>query len=356
MLIIIHYNSNYCLLGESDDPVAIEVSSVTSAVATATDTSSAGDTISIIESSVEEPEEEGSNEPPEFTDSTTTSIITSLTPIATSLPASSTAVTQNSQNSSLSSQLPSDIAMDKVHKPVQPDGIAFPSRMFGTAKRSFQSSWFHIFPWLEYSVERDSVYCFPCRFFGVNPDSLLTVTGYSDWKHSKGKRGTLTIHDSSQKHKAAVLTWKDFQSTLHNDTSIANQLEKGRQKVIKENRQYVMHLLEVLLCCAQQGIPLRGHREVSHDDNDDGDNTINIGNFRSFVKLHSRHIDLLRNKLTSGAKNATLLSHDYQNSMLSVLAQSVLEYIINEVRAARYYTIRVDETKDISKEQLTLIL
>ena len=72
MLIIIHYNSNYCLLGESDDPVAIEVSSVTSAVTIATDTSSAGDTISIIESSVEEPEENGSNEPPEFTDSTTT--------------------------------------------------------------------------------------------------------------------------------------------------------------------------------------------------------------------------------------------------------------------------------------------
>ena len=106
-----------------------------------------------------------------------------------------------------------------------------------------------------------------------------------------------------------------------------------------------MHLLEVLLCCAQQGIPLRGHREVSHDDNDDGDNTINIGNFRSFVKLHSCHIDLLSNKLTSGPKNATLLSHDYQNSMLSVLAQSVLEYIINEVRAARYYTIIVDETR-----------
>ena len=105
------------------------------------------------------------------------------------------------------------------------------------------------------------VKCFPCHFFGVNADSLLTVTGYSDWKHSKGKRGTLTIHDSSQKHKVAVLTWRDFQSTLHNDTSIANQLEKGRHKVIKENRQYVVHLLEVLLCCAQQGIPLRGHHE-----------------------------------------------------------------------------------------------
>ena len=43
--------------------------------------------------------------------------------------------------------------------------------------------------------------------------------------------------------------------------------------------------------------------------------------------------------------------------MLSVLAQSVLDYIVNEVRIAHYYTIIVDETKDVSKkEQLTLIL
>lgn len=43
--------------------------------------------------------------------------------------------------------------------------------------------------------------------------------------------------------------------------------------------------------------------------------------------------------------------------MLSVLAGSVLDDIIKEVRVARYYTILVDETKDISKkEQLTLIL
>ena len=43
--------------------------------------------------------------------------------------------------------------------------------------------------------------------------------------------------------------------------------------------------------------------------------------------------------------------------MLSVLAGTILDDIIKEVRVARYYTILVDGTKDISKkEQLTLIL
>ena len=194
------------------------------------------------------------------------------------------------------------------------------------------------------------MFCFPCRFFGINPDSVA-VTGYSDWKHGRGTRGTLTIHDVSHKHREAVLSWKEFQSTLQNDSSIANQLEKGRVTVIQDNRQYVRHLLEVILCCAQQGLPLRGHREVEHND------SINFGNFLSILKLTSRHNEFLCLKMTSGPRNATLLGHDYQNRMVSVLAQSVLDDIINEVRVAQYYTILVDETKDISrKEQLTLIL
>ena len=286
------------------------------------------------------------------------STASSTGPVLVSTSASSSCLSSSSHlpsSSNLpSSSVPSDIAKHKADKPVQPEGIIYPSRMFGSTKRSFQSSWYTLYPWLEYSVQNDSVYCFPCRFFEVNPDSVLAVTGFSDWKHGRGKRGTLTIHEASNKHRAAVLSWKDFLSTLQNDTSIANQLERGRGRTIQENRQYVTYLLEVILCCAQQGLPLRGHREVEHHDDD---TAINMGNFRNILKLTSRHIDLLHHKLTSGPRNATLIGHDYQNSMLSLLAQSVLESIINEVRVARYYTILVDETKDISKkEQLTLIL
>uniref|UniRef100_A0A1X7V0P6 TTF-type domain-containing protein n=1 Tax=Amphimedon queenslandica TaxID=400682 RepID=A0A1X7V0P6_AMPQE len=224
--------------------------------------------------------------------------------------------------------------------------------MYGSVKRSFQERWYHLFPWLEYSIERDCVYCFPCRFFGVNTDRCLSYQGYSDWKHALGKIGTLTTHDSSVKHKEATLTWKQYQSTIAHDTSIANQLERGRLKTIQENREYVKYILEVILLCAQQGIALRGHREVN-----DSEKSTNIGNFLSLVQLHSRHIDLLRERLETGPKNASLLGHHYQNSMLSVLAESVLEYIISEVKSARYYTIIVDETKDVSKkEQLTLVL
>ena len=201
-------------------------------------------------------------------------------------------------------------------------------------------------------MERDCVFCFPCRFFGSNDDRRLCHGGFSDWKHAKGKRGVLTIHDSSQKHKEAVISWRDYQSTITTDSSIANQLLSSRREQIKENRQYVLHLMEALLYCAQQGIALRGHREV-----EDSETAINVGNYRSLINLQSRHIDMLRHRLERGPRNASLLGHEYQNAMLKVLADSVLESIVEEVKAARYFTIIVDETKDVSKkEQMTFVL
>ena len=139
--------------------------------------------------------------------------------------------------------------------------MMYPIHTSGTDKRSFQPSWYRSYPWIEYSVERDSVYCFPCRFFGSNHDKRLCYTGYSDWKHAMGKRGTLTIHDTFCKHREAVLSWKDYQSTVVNNSSVANQLISTRQKQISENQQYGLHLMEALLYCGQQGIPLRGHRD-----------------------------------------------------------------------------------------------
>ena len=192
--------------------------------------------------------------------------------------------------------------------------------LFLLVSRSFSPVWYHHFPWLEYSIESNSMYCFPCRFFGVNYDPGLTATGYSDWKHARGKRGTLDTHNSSKKPKDALLSW----CARDNDTCIVNQPERGRVNTIKENRQYVIYLMEVILCCAQQGIALRGHREA-----DDEDGSIKTANFLNFLKLHSHHIQFR----SSAPKNVTLLSPQCQNDMLSVLGNSVLDI---EVRVARY--------------------
>ena len=137
--------------------------------------------------------------------------------------------------------------------------------------------------------------------------------------------------------------------SVNHYSSVANQLVSVRRKQVDENRQYVRYLMEALLYCGQQGIAIRGHGEL-----EEAESSINVGNYLNLLKLQSCHTEVLRKRLESGPKNASLLGHDYQNSMIQVLAESVLDYIRDEVRAARYYTILIDETKDISKkEQMT---
>ena len=249
---------------------------------------------------------------------------------------------------------PSDIAQDKSQSPKQPAGMTFPNRFYGNSKRCFQAKWYTDYPWVEYSVERDAVFCFPCRYFGVSADKALTYVGFRDWKHARGKNGTLTIHDSAcSKHHDAVLSWKAYQSTVSNTSSVAVHLDRGRTRIIEENRAYVKAILECILYCCQQGSPLRGHRKTI----DTEDSSINTGNFRSLVVLQSRSNDILRKRLTSGPKNASWLGHDMQNSLIALLADAVRKMMHTKISGARYFTLIADETKNISKsEQLSVVL
>ena len=267
-----------------------------------------------------------------------------------SISGSSTSVISLRRSASVESsdsECTADIAKDKSDLPVQPC-VDFPGREYGSSgSRSFQRSWYGEFPWIEYSVERDAAFCFPCRFFGVGTDKTFTSKGFRDWKHAKGKGGTLTYHDRQcSTHKQAVLCWKQYKSVVASDTSILAQLDRQGKKTIKDNRQYVKCLMECLLYCAQQGIALRGHLETNLEDG-----SVNVGNFRSLMVLQSRHDDAVRKRLREGPRNASWLGHDMQNELISAMAQWVLCKIIAEVKSARYFTIIADETKDVSKSE-----
>ena len=82
--------------------------------------------------------------------------------------------------------------------PKQPALPQFPSKCFGSTKRSFSTYFYKNYPWLEYSVRKDSVYCFACRHFQT--ESCVEETfrkGMSDWKKLSSK---LEKHGKSQAH------------------------------------------------------------------------------------------------------------------------------------------------------------
>ena len=93
-----------------------------------------------------------------------------------------------------SQQPPSDLASGRNEKPVQPSPLTvrFPPTLVGSKRRYFNPDWFKTYSWLEYSVERDATFCFPCRHFGSKSGragDTFTNEGFRDWKHATGKEG-----------------------------------------------------------------------------------------------------------------------------------------------------------------------
>lgn len=224
-------------------------------------------------------------------------------------------------------QAPSDIASGVLEAPKQPR-VKFPSRSFGTGRqRSFNSDWYKSHPWLEYSVERDAAFCYPCRLFksagSSQSEDAFTKTGFRNWKHAMGSTGIISIHAKCTTHRQAMACWNEYSINTKEHTTVAHRLDSARQKVVETNRHYIKTAAEVLLICAKQDLPLRGHREYSESKNQ--------GNFREILTLVANHDAVVREKLQDGPHNAMYTSPEIQNTLLEIMGASVRDKICNAV-------------------------
>ena len=181
------------------------------------------------------------------------------------------------------SGIPDDISLSPLLPAVQPNG-PFPKRIYSGKLRSFNSSWYKEYPWIEYSKSKDVIYCYPCRHFTIttgNAEKAFTEVGFHDWKHACGKQGVLVNHNKCIVHKNAMVAWEDYKRNIACGTSVANQLVVGRELQIKNNRHYLISVAQVLLLCSHQEIALRGHCESEDSDN--------RGNFLELLHLLGKH-------------------------------------------------------------------
>ena len=108
-----------------------------------------------------------------------------------------------------------------------------------------------------------------------------------------------------------------------------------------------MSIIEVLLLCSKQEIALRGHDEC--------DTSLNKGNFREILNHVASHDFVVEERLSHGPRNAKYTSPTIQNNILSIMSTLVRRRICASVKKSGFYSIMVDETKDLSKqEQLSI--
>ena len=209
-----------------------------------------------------------------------------------------------------------DIASNSQENPAQPVNVTFPTTSIGNRGRSFNPRWYEKYQWLEYSVSKDAIFCYPCRFFALGSgraEDTFTTIGYKDWKHATGKNGALIKHDSSITHQAAMSSWCAYKANVQSGTSVVTMLDDVRREQIDKNRYYLKAVIDVLLYCAKQEIALRGHRESLSAQSS------NRGKFLELMELLAKYDSVIHDRLNNGPKNAQYMSHGIQNELLGII-------------------------------------
>lgn len=246
--------------------------------------------------------------------------------------------------------------------PCQPgiDGkhFIFPKNEHG---QSFLSKWYEKktksnFPckrnWLVYSPNSNKMFCFPCFLF-----RSVSQHNYQWSDPSKGvsnfRKGLEKIvkHEKSDEHKTAEREYLILRTRINNDSTIVHNLIQAERNKKEHNRNVLKRLIDLSLFLAKNGLPFRGHREkFSHE-------TPNQGLFVELVKLISKYDAVLAKHLAESNRNETYLSCMIQNDIIKSMAHETVQLILYEIKLAKYFTIIVDSTIDINKnDQFSLSL
>lgn len=234
--------------------------------------------------------------------------------------------------------------LTKNFGPYQPTDCKFPK----VNGRIFRVEWYSLYNWLEYSVIKDSAYCFYCRCFpptNKNAESSFTLIGFKSWQRANK---SFSNHQNSSSHKESCVKLAGFYSSKKVGT-IATVLDTKYKQSVKQNREYITILLENLLFCCRQGIPIRGHNESIVSSNK--------GNFIELLHHVAKYNNVLKEYFIEKEHNYTYTSASYINNFINIMSNHILKNITVDIKNAKIFSILVDETQDLScYEQVSIVI
>jgi len=129
--------------------------------------------------------------------------------------------------------------------------------------------------------------------------------------------------------------------------------------LISPEKQRWRDILKRILSCikflATQNLPFRGH-----DEQISGDSTSNPGNFLALMQLLGQYDPVLRSHLEhclQASYATSYLSPAIQNEFIDMLASTVKERILDDIKRNKYYGIILDSTPDMGhREQLSQVV
>ena len=118
-------------------------------------------------------------------------------------------------------------------------------------------------------------------------------------------------------------------------------------------REILHSVVEVIKFLCKLNLPLRGH----HEDFD----SRNQGNFLETLKLLAKYNAVIKEHLSvfqlSSKGMTTYLSPTIQNELIELPGKKAKHLILEEIKAAKYFSILLDSTPDVSHiDQMALLL
>ncbi|KAF0745937.1 zinc finger MYM-type protein 1-like [Aphis craccivora] len=212
----------------------------------------------------------------------------------------------------------------------------FPQQIEGKGKnqrnRKFQYKYLDLFPWLAYSKIKNGAFCKWCVVFAFSGGGKLVthpMTKYKDAMKDFQKHATKDYH---------LLAGQRVRVT-----DFLNNYNSGGKKIL-------IPIIKSILFCAQNNLPLRGHRESGTLKCVDVPTKIMFIIIESGDKNFESHFD-------TAAKNCTMISPSIQNEIIESIGDVIKNKVVNRVQIPKYFSILCDETTATSTiDQMTIFI
>ena len=140
----------------------------------------------------------------------------------------------------------------------------FPYRNIGGVPRRFSIQWLYNYEWLEYSVKKDSAFCFICYLFKKGSGSkTFIVDGWNNWNIGNT---ALLKHSGSRAHKAAQERYIGF---MNPKVAIDYNIDKWSEEELRLYKKRLTYSLKCIKFLLHQGLAFHGH-DVSEESSNRG--------------------------------------------------------------------------------------